>query len=121
MIPLLLALTWPPFAAMTFRYRRESERATALAGAVAAALCLAAGITWGSLPAIATSAVWLTIAAASLLAARPAYPSRREQRRQLLQQETAWAPVIGEAWEELDSAPEDKLVPVILRAPRRVP
>jgi hypothetical protein len=116
MIPLLLSLTWPPFAAISFRHR--SERAAALAGGVAAAGCLSAGIVWDSLPAIAASAVWLMIAAASLLVARPAYPSRREQRRHALQQETAWGQAFDEAREELDSA--DQLVPVLLRAPRRV-
>lgn len=117
MIPLFLALLWPPFATASMRYR--SERAAALTLAVTAAGCLAAGITWGCLAATAVAAVWLTIAAGALLVARPAYPSRREQRRQALEQETAWAPAFEQAHEELDSA--DKLVPVILRAPRRVP
>ena len=116
MIPLFLALVWPPFAAASLRYR--GERAAGLAMAVTAAGCLVAGIVWSCLPAAAFAAAWLAAAFASLMVARPAYPSRREQRRHMLQQETAWAPVLGEAQDELDSA--DELVPVILQAPRRV-
>lgn len=120
MIPFLLALLWPPFAALSLRYR--SERAAALAGGLAAAGCLATGIVWDYLPAIAVSAVWLTAAAAALLVARPAHPSRRERlerRRRAQAREAAWGIVLDEALDELDST--DLLVPVIKNTPRRVP
>jgi len=96
-----------------------------LAGGLAAALGLAAFLYRGWLPAAAVSALWVMFAAAMGLG-RPVGLSRRARRREwrrehqrrVLAREMAWAPVFDEAREELDSA--DKLVPVLLRAPRRV-
>ena len=118
MIPLFLALIWPPFAAASMRHR--SERAAALALARGRRGLPGRGDRLG-LPACRRDRRRVADRSPprALLIARPAYPSRREQRRQLLAQETAWAPAFERAHKELDSA--DKLVPVILRAPRRVP
>jgi hypothetical protein len=79
---------------------------------------MAMDMYFGWVPAEAVAAVWMMAAAAAWVLFCPPRPSRRERRRQLLARETAWAPVFDEAREELDSA--DMLVPVLLRAPRRV-
>ena len=116
MIPLLLAIFWPPFAAASLRYR--GPRAAILAGGLTAALCAAVLIVEGDLPAAAVAAVWLVAAAACGALSPPVGPSRRERRRELLRREMAWAPILDDAWEELDST--DMLVPVIKTAPKRV-
>ena len=115
MIPLVLAATWPPFAAASLLYR--SDRAAALAGWLVAALCMAMCLYFGWVPAAAVAAVWM-VAAAGLLVTCPPRSFRREQRRLLLQREMAVEWAIDRAREELDRT--DHLVPVIKNAPRRV-
>jgi hypothetical protein len=77
MIPLVLAATWPPFAAASLLYR--SDRAAALAGWLVAALCMAMDMYFGWVPAEAVAAVWM-VAAAGLLVTCPPRSLRREQR-----------------------------------------
>ena len=123
MIPLVLAATWPPFAAASLLYR--SDRAAALAGWLVAALCMAMAMYFGWVPAAAVAAVWMMAAAAAWVLFCPPRPSRRERRRevldrryQALMRQADLEAILDEAQAELDRT--DHLVPVIKNAPRRV-
>ena len=119
MIPLVLAATWPPFAAASLLYR--SDRAAALAGWLVAALCMAMDMYFGWVPAEAVAAVWMVAAAVVWVLFCPPQPSRRERRREVLDRrwrQAALEAIVDEAREELDST--NVLVPVIKNAPRRV-
>lgn len=119
MIPLAIAILWPPMAAAT--YWPRSPRAAMVAGILAAGLCVALFIVAGHPPAAAMGAVWVAILGAGWMLGRPVGLSRREyrlERRREAAREAAWQLLLDRAWDELDSA--DELVPVVLRAPRRV-
>ena len=115
MIPLAIAILWPPLAAAT--YWPRSPRAAMVAGILAAGLCVALFILAGHPPAAAVGAVWVAILGAGWMLGRPVGLSRLERRREAAR-EAAWQLLLDRAWDELDSA--DELVPVVLRAPRRV-
>jgi len=115
-IPLILALAWPPFAAASLWYR--GPRAGVLAMGLTAALSAVMFTLGGYVPAAAISAVWAASAVALWVLSRPVRPSRRERRYVALLREAALEAALDEIRDELDST--DMLVPVIKSAPRRV-
>ena len=80
MIPLAIAIFWPPLAAAT--YWPRSFRASMVAGELASGLCVALFLVAGHPPAAAVGAVWVAILGAGWLLGRPVGLTRLERRRE---------------------------------------